>query len=175
MPAANVPAGPSMTLTLGGGPNVSRLGFGAMRVTGPGVWGPPHDEAQAIALLHRVVDQGVNFVDTADSYGPHVSESLIAKALYPYPAGLVVATKGGFLRPGPNRWTADCRPEHLRQACADSLRRLRLDRIELYQLHAVDRRVPIEESVGALVDLQAEGKMARSGCRTCRRPNWPAR
>ena len=114
-------------------------------------------------MLRRVVDQGVNFIDTADSYGPDVSESLIAKALYPYPAGLVVATKGGLLRPGPNRWTADCRPEHLRQACTDSLRRLRLDRIELYQLHAVDRRVPIEESVGALVDLQAEGKIGQIG------------
>ncbi len=175
MPAANVPTGLSMSLTLGGGPTVGRLGFGAMRVTGPGVWGPPRDEAQVVALLRRVVDQGVNFIDTADSYGPGVSESLIAKALYPYPAGLVVATKGGLLRPGPDRWTTDCRPEHLRRACADSLRRLRLDRIELYQLHAVDRRVPIEESIGALVDLQAEGKIGHIGCRTCRRANWPAR
>src|SRR5271169_2095890 len=163
MPAGNVPAGLSMTLTLGGGPTVCRLGFGAMRVTGPGAWGPPRDEAQAVALLRRVVDQGVNFIDSADSYGPGVSESLIAKALYPYPSGLVIATKGGLLRPGPDRWTTDCRPEHLRQACADSLRRLRLDRIELYQLHAVDRRVPIEESVGALVDLQAEGKIGQIG------------
>lgn len=163
MPAANVPAGLSVILTLGGGPTVGRLGFGAMRVTGPGVWGPPRDEAQALALLRRVVDQGVNFIDTADSYGPAVSESLIAKALYPYPAGLVIATKGGLLRPGPDRWTTDCRPEHLRGACADSLRRLRLDRVELYQLHAVDRRVPIEESVGTLVDLQAEGKIGHIG------------
>ena len=105
----------------------------------------------------------MNFIDTADSYGPGVSESLIAKALYPYPSGLVIATKGGLLRPGPDRWTTDCRPEHLRAACADSLRRLRLDRIELYQLHAVDRRVPIEESIGALVDLQAEGKIGQIG------------
>jgi pyridoxine 4-dehydrogenase len=163
MPAANVPTELSMTLTLGDGPTIRRLGFGAMRVTGSGAWGPPRDEAQAVALLRRVVDQGVNFIDTADSYGPGVSESLIAKALYPYPAGLVIATKGGLLRPGPDRWTTDCRPEHLRAACADSLRRLRLDRIELYQLHAVDRRVPIEESIGALVDLQAEGKIGQIG------------
>jgi pyridoxine 4-dehydrogenase len=163
VPAANVPAGLSLTLTLGGGPTVGRLGFGAMRVTGPGVWGPPREESGAVALLRRVVDRGVNFIDTADSYGPGVSESLIAKALYPYPSGLVIATKGGLMRPGPDRWTTDCRPEHLRQACADSLCRLRLDRIELYQLHAVDRRVPIEESVGALVDLQAEGKVGQIG------------
>jgi pyridoxine 4-dehydrogenase len=163
MPAAGAPAGPSMILTLGGGPTVGRLGFGAMRVTGPGIWGPPRDEAGAVALLRRVVDQGVSFIDTADSYGPGVSESLIAKALYPYPAGLVIATKGGLVRPGPDRWTTDCRPEHLRQACADSLHRLRLDRIELYQLHAVDRRVPIDESVGALIDLQGEGKIRHIG------------
>ena len=125
-------------------------------------------------MLRRVVDQGVNFIDTADSYGPGVSESLIAKALYPYPTGLVIATKGGLLRPGPDRWTTDCRPEHLRQACADSLRRLRLDRIELYQLHAVDRRVPIEESIGLSSISKPRARSATSGCRTCRRPNWPA-
>lgn len=111
---------------------VGHLGFGAMRITGQGIWGPPKDESEAIALLRRVVDRGVTFIDTADSYGPGISETLIAKALYPYPTGLVVATKGGLTRPGADRWVADCRPEHLRRACADSLRRLRLERIELY-------------------------------------------
>jgi pyridoxine 4-dehydrogenase len=153
----------TMTLTLTDGPTVSRLGFGAMRVTGPGIWGPPRDEAQAVALLRRVVEKGVTFIDTADSYGPGVSETLIAKALHPYPAGLVIATKGGLLRPGPDRWTTDCRPQHLRQACADSLRRLRVECIDLYQLHAVDHRVPLEDSVGALVDLKAEGKIRLIG------------
>ena len=130
-----------------------------MRITGPGVWGPPRDESEAIALLRRVVDRGVTFIDTADSYGPAISETLIAKALHPYPPELVVATKGGLTRPGPNRWVTDCRPDHLRRACADSLRRLRLERIELYQLHAVDHRIPIEDSISALVDLQREGKI----------------
>jgi len=138
---------------------VGYLGFGAMRITGPEVWGPPRDEREAIVLLRRVVDRGVTFIDTADSYGPAISETLIAKALHPYPAELVVATKGGLTRPGPNRWVTDCRPDHLRRACADSLRRLRLERIELYQLHAVDHRIPIEDSIGALVDLQREGKI----------------
>ncbi len=153
----------TMSLTLGDGPTVGRLGFGAMRVTGRGIWGAPRDEAQAVALLRQVAGKGVTFIDTADSYGPGISETLIAKALHPYPAGLVIATKGGLLRPGPDRWTTDCRPEHLRQACADSLRRLRVERIDLYQLHAVDRRVPIEDSVGALVDLKAEGKIRHIG------------
>jgi len=138
---------------------VGYLGFGAMRITGPEVWGPPRDEREAIVLLRRVVDRGVTFIDTADSCGPAISETLIAKALHPYPAELVVATKGGLTRPGPNRWVTDCRPDHLRRACADSLRRLRLERIELYQLHAVDHRIPIEDSIGALVDLQREGKI----------------
>src|ERR1700756_2250969 len=142
---------------------VGHLGFGAMRITGQGIWGPPRDESEAIALLRRVVDKGVTFIDTADSYGPGISEMLIAKALYPYPAGLMVATKGGLTRPGADRWVADCRPEHLRRACADSLRRLRLERIELYQLHAVDHRVPIEDSIGALVDLQHDGKIHHIG------------
>ena len=134
-----------------------------MRITGPGVWGPPRDEGEAIALLRRAVERGVSFIDTADSYGPGVSETLIAKALYPYSAGLIVATKGGLLRPGPNRWVTDCRPEHLRRACADSLKRLRVECIELYQLHAVDHRIPIEDSLGALVDLQREGKIRHIG------------
>jgi len=134
-----------------------------MRITGRGVWGPPPDEDEAITLLRRVADKGVTFIDTADSYGPGISETLIAKALYPYPAGLVIATKGGLTRPGPDRWVVDCRPQYLRRACADSLQRLRLDRIELYQLHAVDHRVPIEDSIGTLADLQREGKIRHIG------------
>ncbi len=150
-------------LTFKQGPTVRRLGLGAMRITGPGVWGPPRDESEAIALLRRAVDKGVSFIDTADSYGPGVSETLIAQALHPYPAGLVIASKGGFTRPGPASWAVDCRPEHLRRVCEDSLKRLRLDRIDLYQLHAVDHRVPIEDSVGTLVDLQREGKIRHIG------------
>src|SRR5712692_10143154 len=142
---------------------VGHLGFGAMRITGQGIWGPPRDESEAIALLRRAVDKGVTFIDTADSYGPGVSETLIAKALHPYPAGLVIASKGGFTRPGPGSWAVDSRPEHLRRVCEGSLRRLRLDQIELYQLHAVDHRVPIEDSNGTLVDLQREGKIRHIG------------
>lgn len=152
-----------MTVTLGDNLTVGRLGFGGMRITGRGIWGPPPDEGSAIALLRRVVEKGVTFIDTADSYGPGVSETLIANALYPYPAGLVIASKGGLTRSGPGYWDVDCRPEHLRQVCADSLRRLRLERIELYQLHAVDHRVPIEDSIGTLVDLQREGKIRYIG------------
>ncbi len=151
------------TLTLGGDLEVRRLGFGAMRITGDGIWGQPADREGAKAVLRRAVELGVNFIDTADSYGPEVSEELIAETLHPYPAGLVIATKGGLTRPGPGRWERDCRPEHLREACEGSLRRLRLERIDLYQLHAVDRRVPLEESVGALADLREEGKIARVG------------
>ena len=142
---------------------IGQIGFGAMRITGPGVWGPPRDEPEAIALLRRAIEKGVTFIDTADSYGPGISETLIAKALYPYPPGLVVATKGGLLRPGANRWVTDCRPEHLRHACAESLKSLQVECIELYQLHAVDPRIPIEESIGALVDLQREGKIRHIG------------
>ena len=142
---------------------IGQIGFGAMRITGPGVWGPPRDEAEAIALLRRAIEKGVTFIDTADSYGPGISETLIAEALHPYPAGLVVATKGGLVRPGANRWVTDCRPEHLRRACVDSLIRLKVDCIELYQLHAVDHRIPIQDSIGALVDLQREGKIRHIG------------
>ena len=163
MPAAAHRTELPMTLMLGGGPTVGRLGFGAMRITGRGVWGPPPDEGEAVALLRRVVEKGVSFIDTADSYGPGVSETLIAKALYPYPAGLVIASKGGLTRSGPGYWGVDGRPEHLRRVCADSLRRLRAEQIELYQLHAVDHRVPIEESIGTLVDLQREGKVRYIG------------
>jgi pyridoxine 4-dehydrogenase len=151
------------TLTFKDGPTVCRLGLGAMRITGPGVWGPPRDEGEAISLLRRAVDIGVNFIDTADSYGPGVSETLIAKALHPYPVGLVIASKGGFTRPGPASWSVDSRPEHLRQVCEESLKRLRLDCIELYQLHTPDYRVPIEDSIGALVDLQRAGKIRHIG------------
>jgi aryl-alcohol dehydrogenase-like predicted oxidoreductase len=152
-----------MRLALGGGPTVGRLGFGAMRITGRGVWGSPPNEDKAVALVRHAVDKGVTFIDTADSYGPEVSETLIAKALYPYPSGLVIASKGGMTRSGPGAWGVDCRPEHLRRACEGSLRRLRVEQIELYQLHCVDYRVPIEESVGTLVDLQSEGKIRGIG------------
>ncbi len=151
------------TITIGGDLTVPRFGFGAMRLTGPGIWGDPPDPRAAVALLRRVVDAGVGFIDTADSYGPGVSEALIAEAFYPYPAGLVIATKGGLLRPAPDRWEPDCRPAHLREACAGSLKRLKLDCIDLYQLHAVDARVPLEDSIGALVDLQRQGKIRHIG------------
>src|SRR5258708_14505586 len=134
-----------------------------MRITGPGMWGYPPDPKGAIALLRHVVDSGVDLIDTADSYGPAVSEQLIARALHPYPAQLVVATKGGLVRPGPDRWEPDCRPAHLRQACEGSLKRLKLDRIDLYQLHTSDPNVPPPESIGALVDLQREGKIRHIG------------
>jgi aryl-alcohol dehydrogenase-like predicted oxidoreductase len=142
---------------------VRRLGFGAMRITGKGIWGPPPDHAEAIAVLRRAVELGVNLIDTADSYGPHVSEELIAEALYPYPEDLVIATKGGLVRPGPDQWDADGRPEHLREACEGSLKRLRLERIEVYQFHRPDPNVPFEESVGTFAELQKEGKIAHVG------------
>jgi aryl-alcohol dehydrogenase-like predicted oxidoreductase len=160
---AGLPTELPMTLMLGGARRIGRIGFGAMRITGRGVWGPPADESEAIALLRRVADQRAAFIDTADSYGPEVSETLIARALYPYPEGLVIASKGGLTRSGPGLWGVDCRPEHLRRACTGSLRRLRVERIELYQLHAVDHRVPIEDSIGTLVDLQREGKIRYIG------------
>jgi pyridoxine 4-dehydrogenase len=151
------------TIDVGGDLTVNRLGFGAMRITGQGVWGDPPDRDQAIATLRRAVELGVNFIDTADSYGPDVSENLIAEALYPYPDGLVIATKGGLIRPGPNRWPADGRPEHLRSVCEGSLRRLRLEQIPLYQLHRPDPKVPYAESVGTLAELQKEGKIRHVG------------
>ena len=142
---------------------VTRLGFGAMRITGKGVWGPPADRAAAIRVLQRAIKLGINFVDTADSYGPHVSEELIAEALYPYPADLVIATKGGYERPGPDRWVENGRPEHLISACDGSLRRLRLERIDLYQLHRIDRNVPADDQLGTLKTLQAQGKIRHIG------------
>jgi pyridoxine 4-dehydrogenase len=159
-PASAAAAG---TISIGGDLVVRRLGFGAMRITGLGIWGPPSDPAGAVAVLRRAVDLGVNFIDTADSYGPDVSEQLIADALYPYPDDLVIATKGGLLRPGPGRWDADGRPAHLREACEGSLRRLRLDQIPLYQLHRPDPGVPLAESVGALAQLKDEGKIRHIG------------
>jgi aryl-alcohol dehydrogenase-like predicted oxidoreductase len=151
------------TFLLGGDLEVRRLGFGAMRITGPGIWGPPEDPAAAVELLRHLVEAGVNLIDTADSYGPEVSENLIAEALHPYPEGLAIATKGGLTRPGPNRWVPNCRPERLKRCCEDSLRRLQLERIDLYQLHTVDPEVPVEDSVGALVELQQEGKVRHIG------------
>jgi pyridoxine 4-dehydrogenase len=159
-PASAAAAG---TIEIGGDMVVRRMGFGAMRITGHGIWGDPPDADQAKATLRRVVELGVNFIDTADSYGPEVSERLIAEALYPYPDDLVIATKGGLVRPGPGAWNADGRPEHLREACEGSLRRLRLDRIPLYQFHAPDDNVPLEESLGALVELKDQGKIRHIG------------
>jgi pyridoxine 4-dehydrogenase len=151
------------TITLGGDLTVTRLGFGAMRITGRGIMGDPPDRAEAKRVLQRAVALGIDFIDTADSYGPRVSEELIAEALYPYPEGLVIATKGGLLRTGPGEWPPDGRPEHLREAIEGSLRTLRLERIDLYQLHRPDPQVPYEESVGALVELKAEGKIRHIG------------
>src|SRR5271168_4186096 len=157
------PAITSATVSLGGELTVRRLGFGAMRITGDGVWGPPKDPASALAVLRRAVELGVNFIDTADSYGPYVSEELIAKALAPYPKDLVIATKGGWNRPGPNQWTHDARPEHLRKAVEGSLKRLRLDRIDVYQLHIPDPPVPFDASMETLAQLLAEGKIRLIG------------
>jgi pyridoxine 4-dehydrogenase len=153
----------SDTFTIGGDLEVRRLGFGAMRITGPGIWGPPDDPDEARAVLRRAVELGVNLIDTADSYGPEVSENLIAEALHPYPDGLVIATKGGLRRTGPGRWPRDARPERLKECCEGSLRRLRLERIDLYQLHSPDPAVPLEDSLGALNELQDEGKVRHIG------------
>ena len=151
------------TFKIGGDLEVRRLGFGAMRITGNGIWGPPDDPEEARRLLRRVVELGVNLIDTADSYGPEVSENLIAEALHPYPEGLVIATKGGLRRSGPGQWPRDGRPERLKECCEASLRRLRLERIDLYQLHSPDPQVPLEDSMGALKELQDEGKIRHIG------------
>jgi pyridoxine 4-dehydrogenase len=143
--------------------SIHRLGFGTMRLTGAGIWGEPLDRNEAIRVLRRAVELGINFLDTADSYGPEVAERLIAEALYPYPADMVIATKGGFERPGPNKWVENGHPEHLRSACEGSLRRLRFDRIDLYQLHRIDAKFPAEDQLGTLRDLQAEGKIGDIG------------
>ena len=162
-PSAVAPAARSGTFLLGGDLPVHRLGFGAMRLTGPGIWGEPRDRAEAIAVLRRALELGINLIDTADSYGPEVSERLIAEALYPYPPELVIATKGGFERPGADQWKPNGRPAHLRAACEGSLRRLKLERIDLYQLHRIDSAVPVEDQVGALKRLQEEGKIRHLG------------
>ena len=142
---------------------VHRLGYGAMRLTGEGIWGPPEDRQEALRVLRRAVELGIDFIDTADSYGPYVSEELIAEALHPYPDGLVIATKAGLERPGPNEWTENGRPEHLREACEGSLRRLKVERIDLYQLHRIDPDVPAEDQFGTLVELRDEGKIRHIG------------
>jgi aryl-alcohol dehydrogenase-like predicted oxidoreductase len=157
------PAKESGEFLIGNELRVTRLGFGAMRITGDGVWGEPADQAEAVRVLRRSVELGINFIDTADSYGPGVSEEIIAEALHPYPADLVIATKGGYERPGPNQWVENGRPEHLTSACEGSLRRLRLDRIDLYQLHRIDPKVPAEDQLGTLKDLQTQGKIKHIG------------
>jgi pyridoxine 4-dehydrogenase len=160
---ANINASAAGRLVLGTDLEVNRLGFGAMRITGRGVWGDPPDIATAVRVLQRAVRLGVTFIDTADSYGPEVSENLIARALYPYTPDIVIATKGGLVRPGPDDWNRDARPEHLRTACEASLTRLRRDRIDVYQLHAPDPKVPLEDSIGELVRLKSEGKIRHIG------------
>lgn len=150
-------------ITIGGDLTVRRIGFGAMRITGKGIWGPPPDRPAAVALIRHVVERGVNFIDTADSYGPFVSEEIIAEALAPYADGVVIATKAGLVRTGPNQWPIDARPERLRECAEASLRRLRRESIDLFQLHRIDPKVPVEESLGALTELQREGKIRHIG------------
>jgi pyridoxine 4-dehydrogenase len=157
-----VSAAPGGEITLGD-LTVNRLGYGAMRITGKGIWGPPRDHGEAVRVLRRAVELDINLIDTADSYGPDVSEELIAEALHPYPRGLVIATKAGLLRPGPDQWEPDGRPEHLRAACEGSLRRLRVERIDLWQLHRIDPKVPADEQFGVLADLRSEGKVRHVG------------
>ena len=157
------PAAKSGEFRMGGDLRIYRLGYGAMRITGKGIWGEPENRKEAIQVLRRAVALGINFIDTADSYGPKVSEEIIAEALYPYPENLVIATKAGFDRTGPDQWVTNGRPEHLRAACEGSLRRLRLDRIDLFQLHRIDDKVPADVQLGTLKDLQAEGKIKHIG------------
>jgi len=161
--AAGTPAAQAGTITIGGELVVNRMGFGAMRLTGEGIFGPPKDPAECVRVLRRAVELGVNFIDTADSYGPFVSEELIAEALYPYPEGLVIATKGGFERPGPGRWVENGRPEHLREALEGSLKRLRLDRIDLWQLHRIDPKVPADEQFDVLAEFVRDGAVRHVG------------
>jgi pyridoxine 4-dehydrogenase len=151
------------TLQIGGDFTVNRMGYGAMRITGKGIWGPPKDEEEAIKVLKRAIELGVNFIDTADSYGPHISEELIAKALYPYPADLVIATKGGLLRTGPDQWPVNAHPDHLKEALEGSLKRLKLEQIDLYQLHRIDPNVPAEQSFEFLKTAQNEGLIKHIG------------
>lgn len=162
-PTAQGPAADAGTILLGGDLPVNRMGYGAMRITGKGIWGPPPDHDGAIRVLRRAVELGVDFIDTANSYGPHVSEELIAEALHPYPEGLVIATKGGFERPGPGQWVMNGRPDHLRSELDGSLKRLKLERIDLYQLHRIDPNVPADEQFGVLAEFQREGKVRHVG------------
>ena len=159
----NQPAARSGVFAIGGDLPVHRLGFGAMRLTGKGIWGEPPDPQECIAVLRRAVELGITLIDTADSYGPKVSERFIAEALHPYPNDLVIATKAGFQRPGPSKWVEDGRPEHLRAACEGSLRRLKLERIDLFQLHRIDPKVALQDQIGALLDLQRECKIRHIG------------
>jgi pyridoxine 4-dehydrogenase len=161
--SARADAAAAGTFDIGGDLRVNRLGFGAMRITGEGIWGEPENPEEARAVLRRAVELGINLIDTADSYGPEVSERLIGETLYPYPEDLVIATKGGLLRDGPGQWRTDGRPEHLREACEGSLKKLKVDRIDLYQLHRIDSRVPAEESLRALAELREEGKIHHVG------------
>ncbi len=161
--SARVDAAAAGTFDIGGDLRVNRLGFGAMRITGEGIWGEPENPEEARAVLKRAVELGINLIDTADSYGPDVSERLIGETLYPYPENLVLATKGGLLRDGPGQWRPDGRPEHLREACEGSLKRLKVERIDLYQLHRIDSRVPAEESLGVLAELREDGKIHHVG------------
>jgi aryl-alcohol dehydrogenase-like predicted oxidoreductase len=163
MKATAIHASQSGTFSLGGDMPVHRLGFGAMRLTGNGIWGPPKDRKECIAVLRRAIELGVNLIDTAESYGPHVSEEIIAEALHPYPKGLVIATKGGLDRPGPSQWVPNGRPERLREELEGSLRRLKLDRIDLWQLHRIDEKVPEEEQFGVIQQFIAEGKVRHAG------------
>lgn len=156
-------AGAAGTITLGDELTVNRMGFGAMRLTGKGIWGPPADRAAAVSVLRRAVELGVNFIDTADSYGPNVSEEIIAEALFPYPDGLVIATKGGLERPGPDQWKPNGRPEYLRHQLERSLRRLRLERVDLWQLHRIDDRVPADEQFGVMREFQQQGLVRHLG------------
>ena len=162
-PGSGAAAAAAGTLTIGGDLTVNRMGFGAMRLTGEGIWGEPKDPAEARRVLRRAVDLGVNFIDTADAYGPEVNERLIAETLHPYPRGVVIATKGGQTRPSAGQWVPDGRPEHLREACEGSLKRLKLERIDLYQFHWPDPKVPVEDSVGELARLRTEGKIRHVG------------
>jgi len=161
--SAERPAAKAGDFVIGEDLRVHRLGFGAMRITGKGIWGEPKDRGEAIRVLRKAVELGINFIDTADSYGPSVSEEIIAEALYPYPDGLVIATKAGLERPGPDQWVPNGKPAHLRKACEGSLRRLRVEQIDLFQLHRIDDKVPAEEQLGTLTDLQAEGKIKHIG------------
>jgi pyridoxine 4-dehydrogenase len=163
MKNSKIDASAAGTITIGGDLTVNRLGYGAMRITGEGIWGPPRDKAEAIRVLQRLPDLGINFIDTADSYGPYVSEELIAEALHPYPEGMIIATKGGLTRTGPNQWPINAHPDHLKQALEGSLKRLKADRIDLYQLHRFDPKVPVEETLGFLKDMQDQGYIRHLG------------